>query len=853
MDDTAICLSHPGTEGLIDKATQTAGKLLELCTEHGMSPNLKKGKSEILLSLRGKDSRKHKVQLFGPQSTRTLPILTEHRSYQIPVTNNYLHLGGLLHHGADQRTEIRRRLALAHAAFNQHRKVLYHNRQIPLSKRCELFQVLIITKMLYGSESWLVTDNRTAATFAAAILKLYRGLLKIPADQHQTTEQTLAAVGLPSPDTLLRRQRLRYLGTLFRCGGGDAWGLLSADRDWCGYVESDLQWMWEQLQRSSDLPQPSTDFAHWRNIIDRFPKYWKRLIRRATDHECLQNKRLWTIKEFHLAMVDRLQDFLCPGMTWHEAEVCHDLEERHFGCLHCGLRCASKAGEAAHMFKKHGHVATTRKLFLEPVCPSCLKVFHTLQKTKAHLHYSTRCRSALQSRPLQTVIAPGAGSTHDRHLTALHDRLLPPVQAAGPKNQPVRPREVPGIDDDFFVFLTDRVEPSMSLTTFEREVRAYVEEHAISWTTWTSTIHFFAEAFDEDDADFAGVPLCDFQRSLHGLCQPTTFAFLQGKRPDRRHTASVTALEERCEDIGRIGHHESVPPLFGRHRVVLHAYSGRRRPGDVQFYLEQFHNQLDEPYILHIVSMDIVIDEEYGDARNPTTRRYWLEAIKSHFVVAMLAGPPCETWTAAREHCLQDGRTGPRPVRSADDLWGFAHLRLRELQQVMVGNELLMFVLQAFLELVITGGSAIIEHPAPPSKSESPSIWKLPVIKALQECDGVETCMFAQGLLGAPTAKPTQLLLLNLPGVINALHRWRVCVEIPKGSAIGLDADGKWRTTPLKEYPPAMCGALAASLHSAISSWPCSIVQNPSQSDLGLWRKLHMTRYGSHLGSDFVK
>ena len=37
--------------------------------------------------------------------------------------------------------------------------------------------------------------------------------------------------------------------------------------------------------------------------------------------------------------------------------------------------------------------------------------------------------------------------------------------------------------------------------------------------------------------------------------------------------------------------------------------------------------------------MDIVIDEEYGDARNPRTRRYWLEAIKERFVVALIAGP----------------------------------------------------------------------------------------------------------------------------------------------------------------------------------------------------------------------
>ena len=146
-----------------------------------------------------------------------------------------------------------------------------------------------------------------------------------------------------------------------------------------------------------------------------------------------------------------------------------------------------------------------------------------------------------------------------------------------------------------------------------------------------------------------------------------------------------------------------------------------------------------------------------------------------------------------------------------------------------------------------------MEHPAPPPGPDSPSIWKLPVIRALLDCAGVDTCKFAQGLMGAPTAKPTQLLLLNLPGLVHMLHRWRVCVDLPKGSAIGLDADGKWRTSPLKEYPPAMCGALAASLHRTISHWPCSDVKLPSQSDLDLWRRLHMTTYGSHLGSDFVK
>ena len=90
MDDTAICVSSSNADELIGKAARAAEKFLELCTEHGMSPNLKRGKTEILLSLRGAKSRKLRIQHFGPDASRTLPVVTEHSTYEIPLTNNYL-------------------------------------------------------------------------------------------------------------------------------------------------------------------------------------------------------------------------------------------------------------------------------------------------------------------------------------------------------------------------------------------------------------------------------------------------------------------------------------------------------------------------------------------------------------------------------------------------------------------------------------------------------------------------------------------------------------------------------------------------------------------------------------------
>lgn len=505
------------------------------------------------------------------------------------------------------------------------------------------------------------------------------------------------------------------------------------------------------------------------------------------------------------------------------------------------------------MFKQHGHVAQIRQYFTEPTCPACLRVFHTMQKTKAHIHYSARCRAILQSRPPVLALAPGAGSAVDRSLTEQHDRLLPPIQAEGPHNQAPRLREDPRIDHDFFVFLTDLIGPGMCLEYFEQIVRTFATDHPISWTSWLRTLHFFENAFTLDDAQFAGVPEQEMTRVIARLCDPASFSFLELPKTVDKKTETLEELERKCQSLVTTETYSISPVSFGRHRVLLHAYSGRRRPGDLQFFLEQFYKKEDaESYVLHIVSMDIVIDAKYGDARDEGTRNYWLGAIRDRKVVAFIAGPPCETWTAARENQLEDDKQGPRPVRSADELWGFLSMRLRELQQVCVGNELLLFALQAFIELLFTGGSGLLEHPAPPPKQTSPSIWKLQIMQILQEHPNVETCRFAQGLLGAPTPKPTQLLLLNMPCMILVLHQWRVCRELPRSSAIGLDEKGSWRTSPLKEYPPAMCGAVAEVLTRRIRSIPVSSAQVPPQTDLDLWAKLCATHYGQYFGSDFA-
>ena len=73
----------------------------------------------------------------------------------------------------------------------------------------------------------------------------------------------------------------------------------------------------------------------------------------------------------------------------------------------------------------------------------------------------------------------------------------------------------------------------------------------------------------------------------------------------------------------------------------------------------------------------------------------------------MIGGPPCETWSQARERAVDGGRV----LRTGASPWGLDSLRLRELLQVRVGNSLVGIQIKATAELYCTGGGC--HHRAP--------------------------------------------------------------------------------------------------------------------------------------------
>jgi hypothetical protein len=232
-------------------------------------------------------------------------------------------------------------------------------------------------------------------------------------------------------------------------------------------------------------------------------------------------------------------------------------------------------------------------------------------------------------------------------------------------------------------------------------------------------------------------------------------------------------------------------------------------------FAEQFPD-----FIIVTASVDIVIDSQYGDISKTETRDYWLSHIQQGHVIAFIGGPPCNTWSRARNIDLGEVH-GPRVIRAPDAPWGLPSLRIGELRQVMLGTLLLGFAFECMVALATCSGAGLLEHPKDPEKPEYVSIWRLPILQLLLTLPRMRLITLSQGLFGAPTPKPTTFLVLGMATLEMDLHRHRLSGHLPQGCSIGKDSSGNYRTAPLKEYPPALCQAVASGLCTDLTSMDC--------------------------------
>ena len=232
-DSVAITMAQTPPQ-ILPQAEKLVQVVLEGCGKFGLTPNLKRGKSALLLALRGPGSRKTAAAHFASNSSELRVQLASGATAVVCVEGAYLHLGTILDRDGKMLAEARRALARAAGAFNEAREKILQNEFLSLRDRAIVFDGLV-TATLFNLELW-TEDEPSWQLLRDGFHRLQKRLLaKRFHDEAYfglSHSEVLHMTGLNDLDGLARRKRLGFLAGLVRRGGQAVWAIVQWEANW---------------------------------------------------------------------------------------------------------------------------------------------------------------------------------------------------------------------------------------------------------------------------------------------------------------------------------------------------------------------------------------------------------------------------------------------------------------------------------------------------------------------------------------------------------------------------------------------------------------------------------------------
>ena len=431
-DDAVIAADHSDPHRMIPMLQTSMVIIINELIKLGMKPNMAKGKTEAMVILRGRGSKKIKQYLHCHcKGQVTLDI--EQPEYQtLRVVSRYVHLGGVLTHDGRLKHEIRRRLAMAHDAIHPYRSKIFSNPKISLDKRVKLLQSTAMAALLYNVGTWPQLTKGEMRLWSGGVLRLYKTvfhrLYDIDTQFHMTMDQVIALTNLPSPELLLSLQRAKQLGHYLQRECDYFWALVGQGQYWMDVVYEDLRMLNAQVKGFTNLPELDDERTCeiWQQQWQARPTKFKSLFRRAQAHHVGQTRLRYEVASFH----ERLHGILLPaGLSYsgmHEdVEKCnpttvsfvHPIGQR----LERGQRMPSK---------KHGRLSKYRRLQQGSRCDACGTDYATHSRLCRHLRSSPACAATLAAQ--QHWVSPGL-VTGNREADRIDDEncLIPCIHTGG--------------------------------------------------------------------------------------------------------------------------------------------------------------------------------------------------------------------------------------------------------------------------------------------------------------------------------------------------------------------------------------------------------------------------------------
>ena len=335
-DDLALYLQNSNPDNLIENLQEACAQLFNTCMKYGLTPNYAKGKTELLVALRGPGAVRSRRRWFT-ECGGILPIPgCTSSGCEVRMVSQYRHLGGKVDARATATAEVKARTGQMMQSFRQHRKTVYTSQAIERKKRASLLRPLILSIAEYNLGTLANYNSSDHQHLSTAVYRIYKAVYggedDDEANYHNSWAKMCYALELPSPEALQHLARLRYFGQILRHGSSELWAMISVEQGWLRQCQQSFQWAYKQLAGNTSLPNPEHGWQEWHQVITKRPRRWKGLLQRAWKHESLQNYNNYIIDEGYAGFVDALTR---GGFTLPETILLDQPLDTSHACLKC--------------------------------------------------------------------------------------------------------------------------------------------------------------------------------------------------------------------------------------------------------------------------------------------------------------------------------------------------------------------------------------------------------------------------------------------------------------------------------------------------------------------------------------
>ncbi|XP_063600256.1 uncharacterized protein LOC134776430 [Penaeus indicus] len=249
---------------------------------------------------------------------------------ELKAVHQFTYLGCTITSDAKIDREVDNRLARANSAFGSLYKRVWNNRQLTKGTKISVNRAIVLTTLLYGSESW-VTYRHHIRLLERFHQRCLRTILNIHWSDYVTNVEILEQAEISSIEAMLLKSQLRWAGHVSRMEEHRLpkialYGELSTGHRDGGAPKKRYK---DSLKKSLGACQ--IDHRQWSTLAaDR--QAWRHTVHQAV--ASFEDSRRSNLKEKRRTRKDREASAAVPDQT--------------FDCSRCGRICLSRIGLVSH-------------------------------------------------------------------------------------------------------------------------------------------------------------------------------------------------------------------------------------------------------------------------------------------------------------------------------------------------------------------------------------------------------------------------------------------------------------------------------------------------------------------------